>query len=386
MRRRLVSAFVGLTIVVIALYGIPRAYVLADLVRSQEQSRVDRTAALVAVAVEERWQAGRTVDPGYLDELTEEGESILVRPEDGTPVQTAGRFRAEDGDVWATADVDGGGTVTVNIDDGAVSSKVAQALLPLVLLGLGLVLLAGAAGAVMARWFARPFQDLAAAASDLGLGHLRPDLPDYRVPEAREIATALVSSGEKLDALLRHERALAVHASHELRTPVTALRLELEDLALWPETPPTVAAELQRSVGELDRLSEAITGLLSTSQDQAAESEVELDLDDLVTGAVARAVAAGRPVTHVANGPLPTRVDPLPVDQALDLLLVSGSRVTTADRGTHLEITIAGEAGAAVRTAGTEGAPDLVAAAGGHLTRTADGVLIRIPKRPHDGA
>jgi len=51
-------------------------------------------------------------------------------------------------------------------------------------------------------------------------------------------------------------------ASHELRTPITALRLSLEDLTLWDSTPPAVRAELQRALREIDRLSTAVTRVL----------------------------------------------------------------------------------------------------------------------------
>ena len=48
MRERLVAAFVGLTLVV-GLYGVPRAYLLGDLVETQEQRKVERSADLIAV-------------------------------------------------------------------------------------------------------------------------------------------------------------------------------------------------------------------------------------------------------------------------------------------------------------------------------------------------
>ena len=64
--------------------------------------------------------------------------------------------------------------------------------------------------------------------------------------------------------------------------------------------------------------------------------------------------------------------------QALGSLLVEGSVVTASDRGTHLEISVVPAA---------EGAAtgDLVAAAGGQLSRTDGGVLVRLPKRPLAG-
>lgn len=396
MRERLVTAFVGLTVLVVALYGIPRAYFLADLVRSQEQERVEQTADLIAVAVSQRAAAGDATTPAYLDGLHQDGERIVVRDARGRTVASSSAQEAADGDISASRKVEGGGTVTVTRSGESVGDEVARALLPLVVLGLGLVVLAGALGFLIARRMTRPFQDLARAARGLGAGDLHPVLPSYRVPEAQQIAEALISSGEKVDALLRHERELAVHASHELRTPVTALRLELEDLALWPETTPEVAEALRRSTGELDRLSHAITELLERAREQHATTELDLDLDALIADTVARLGEVGVRLDHVRNGALPTRLDPRPVARIIDLLVHDfcdrGSHrleVTARDLGNHHEVRLRSDAaldGADPSVTGRAEAEELAVAVGGQLIAQDDRTLVlRIPKRPLSG-
>lgn len=383
MRERLVVAFVGLTVVVVALYGVPRAYILADLVRDQAQQRIDRTAELVAVTVAERREAGRPVNTAYLDELAADGEEIRLRLDNGKTIGTSDWTEPAGSDISTVVDVDGGGAVTVARDGDEVGEAIAEALLPLVILGLLLVVLAGLAGYVLARRLSRPFQDLAVAARGLGAGRLEVDLPDYRIPEAQQIAAALSSSGEKLGALLQHERDVAVHASHELRTPVTALRLELEDLALWPETTPEVAAQLGRSVAQLDRLDDAIATLLASSKGVSAADEVDVDLGALVADTVDRLGAAGTGVTHEATGPMPTRLSPGPVVAALELLLPSAERVGEVDRGSHLEIHVSGLD--PVDPAERDRAFELLAGAGGQVTDVPEGLVIRLPKRPLSG-
>ena len=79
------AAFIGLAVLIVAFYGIPRAYLLADLVRSQQQHRIDRTAEVIAVAIDDRVTFGGVVDRPFLDELSGDDESVVVR-EDGRPV------------------------------------------------------------------------------------------------------------------------------------------------------------------------------------------------------------------------------------------------------------------------------------------------------------
>ena len=108
---------------------------------------------------------------------------------------------------------------------------------------LGLVLLAAVTGFLLAKRLARPFGELADAADHLGQARFDVALPHYSIPEAEAIGAALRRASTQLDSLVEREREFAANVSHQLRTPVTALRLTLEDLSMWPETPPTVAAE-----------------------------------------------------------------------------------------------------------------------------------------------
>lgn len=402
MRERLVAAFVGLTVLVIVLYGVPRAYVVADLVRSEEQARVDRTADLAALVLDRRLSAHMPISSAYLDSLSDTGERIVLVPASGPRVASAGPAAAP-GDVSATRLVPSGGRVTVSRTAAAVSEGVSEAVLPLLLLGLLLVVLAAAAGFVLSRRLARPFQELATVARDLGAGRFHPDVPAYRVPEAKAIGHALAVSGRQLDETLKRERQVAVHASHQLRTPITALRLELEDLALWPETAPSVAAELQRCTAELDRLSAAVGDLLALAQQRQTGAAIDLDLDALVADTVTRLDGGEGPQPAVDRaGALPTRLAPLPVVQLLQMLVediqsaeTGQVRVAALDRGTHLEVRVAPSSlpgqgpvdELPITPERWEVATGLAASVGGQLARdaTTGAVILRLPKRPVAG-
>ncbi|MEW1952849.1 HAMP domain-containing sensor histidine kinase [Terrabacter sp. NPDC080008] len=345
MRERLVAAFVGLTVVVVALFGVPRAYMVADMVRGQEQSKVDRVADLAEVVVEQQVAGGRPVTVDGLNRLTAAGEQVSVEVDGRSVVSTDFGQAARADDLVATRRLTGGGTLSVRRSAAAVGDQVAQALLSVVLLGLGLVLASGVVGFVLARRLARPFQELATAAEGLGSGQLEPRLPRYAVPEAQAIRDALVTSGSRISRARERDRELAVHASHELRTPLTALRLDLEDLALWPETPATVAAELRRSVGDLDRLGTAIGDVLDFSARRSRDDESEVDLARLVTDEVRRATTAGGPpVTCETPGLVLVRADRGVLAELVGLMVANARRGAVAvavhveHRGPHLEV------------------------------------------------
>ena len=269
MRERLIALFVGLTVAVLALSGIPRAYAVADLVHASELSKAERSADLIAVVIEERGAAGGAVTEASLEPLLHSAESIEYVAPAGTVTRagTAAQRPSPD-DISVNRQIPGGGRLTLWRSGDVVEDGVSDAVLPMVLLALALLIAAALVGSVLARRLSRPFAELATVADDIGQGRFDVEVPHYAIPEAEAIGDALRRGASRLDELVERERSLAVNASHELRTPIAALRLELEDLAMWPQTPPEVADELRGYIPELKRLSAAVTQYLDTARDQ----------------------------------------------------------------------------------------------------------------------
>ncbi|MFC7490746.1 MULTISPECIES: HAMP domain-containing sensor histidine kinase [unclassified Knoellia] len=325
MRERLVAALVGMTIAMVALYGVPRAYLLADLVTTQENRKVERSADLLTVVIAERTADASPVTSEFLGGLLNEGEGIAYVAPDDSVVRAGEQSSGSSNDIVQTRRLEGGGSLTMTRSGALVDQRVSEALLPLILIGLALVVLAAGVGFVLARRLARPFGELAEAADHLGEARFDLELPHYSIPEAEAIGVSLRRASAQLDLLVEREREFAANVSHQLRSPVTALRLTLEDLSMWPETPPTVAAELTETMSELDRLSSAVTEILDLSRGRRLGDAVDLDLSGLVAEAVARwrpkLAAAGRELVHEPAEPVLAHVVPGPVVQVLDVLL-----------------------------------------------------------------
>ncbi len=323
MRERLVVTLVGMTLAVIALFGIPRAYWVVDLITDDVQGTLDRTTELMGAAIDARTVAGGTVDADYLERLVADDERVTLERPDGTSF-VVGPAVGDDA-LWSSRTLESGGEVTVAQPRETLSARISDALTPLVLLGLLVAAVAAVVGFVLARRLAYPFRRLADTARELGTGRFDVDVPHSLVPEAEALGDALRQTAGQLDLLVRRERLFAVSASHELRTPVTSLRLVLEDLSLWPQTPPDVAEELTRAMSQLDRLEGVIGEMLDDRRGTHLGEPIDIDLVVLASGIVdrfrPRVREAGRSVLLVGDDEVPARLVPGPVAQVVEAML-----------------------------------------------------------------
>jgi signal transduction histidine kinase len=162
----------------------------------------------------------------------------------------------------------------------------------------------------LARWVSRPLSTLDASARRLGEGVL-----DERVdigagpPEARRLAATFNTMAARTEALVHGHRAVIADVSHQLRTPLTALRLRLDVLAAGAEG--DTAAELGAAQEEIARLSRLVDGLLAVARaEQTTPRPTAVRVDEVVAERVAAwsPVAEERDVrlTAVSEGPAPT--------------------------------------------------------------------------------
>lgn len=134
-------------------------------------------------------------------------------------------------------------------------------LLTLVIIGSALAL---------AWWFARrltrPLVDLRAAASEIGGGNFVVPVPETGVAELDDLGHALTSMAQRIEHQVERERAFPTQVSHQLRTPITAMRVALETELQAPRDDPRVI--LGEALGVLDRMERTVTELLQLTRGQ----------------------------------------------------------------------------------------------------------------------
>jgi len=169
---------------------------------------------------------------------------------------------------------------------------------------------ATAVGLLLARWVVRPVRRLRSAATALGAGDLESRAPtDAGPPEIRDLASAFNLTASRLQTLLTAQEQFVADASHQLRSPLTAVRLRLEVLETELVEPEPDLDRVQEDVaaarGELARLNRLVDGLLALASAERAAAGVDTEpvaLADLIVDRVDAwdSIAAERAVSLVA--------------------------------------------------------------------------------------
>ena len=160
-------------------------------------------------------------------------------------------------------------------------------------IGLGAIGLAAlAAGLLLAFWLAgslsRPLTRLAAAAKRLGHGDLSARAGDVSgAREVEELGQSFDEMADRLERSVQAQREFVANASHQLRTPLTAMKLRLEG-AIAEAPDEAVRQRLEAADLEVDRLSGIVDRLLVMAREIEEGTSANVDLGEAVDRAVER--------------------------------------------------------------------------------------------------
>lgn len=339
MTRRVASAFVGLIVALLAAVVVPLGLETAHQYRADFLDSVLRQAQSLSRVVEEHVSDHRHTSalPGDLAAVHAPGQRSVVLDPSGRPIAQWGgglpaqvlaravRVRrptaisfSDPGHVLVAVPVTDGtsrfGTVVESRSTGPLEDRVRELWTTLVVVALVAIAAAVLLAAWLSRWVSRPLRRLESVLHRVGAGDLEVRADAIRGPaEVRRLAGSFDTMTARLQALVANHRSVVADVSHQLRTPIAALRLRLELLA---EQPTPDVAELAGALDEVGRLSRMVDGLLSVAKAEAV-SAVPADVD--LAGILEERAAAWRPLAVEHEVQLEVRADgPVPALAVLD--------------------------------------------------------------------
>ena len=283
MRRRVLQATIAAVTVAVVLLGFPLAFLGAQLVRENELRGLEVRAESVARTVDFRTEQAIALSDRMLEPYTggngELRAEVVVHTEDGTTYRAGPSIDQRRLTVQLESDTLA--TVVLYVSWWDVFWMSTQ------VIGLVVVaaLVAFGAGIAMAIWqanrLAAPLVYLAASAEQLGTGQVRPQLEPSGVEEIDLVAAELARSADRMAGRLAAERQFASDASHQLRTPLTALSMRLEEIMLAAQEP-EVREEARISLEQVERLVGVVDDLLASSRRAQGGTTEAVSLHEVV--------------------------------------------------------------------------------------------------------
>jgi len=304
MRLRLVAAFLSIIVLMLAVQDIPLIRYLDQVEHTQIYTSLERDAWRLADSVDteiaQNQNAGlQTIASDYADQtgarvvITDELGIVLVSS-DGDDVGTNYLNRPEIVDALAGNEVSGERnsqslgqsllyvavpiefddtiigslriTYSGSVIDGIITDRI-RGILAVATLTLLITL---AVTLIVANAITRRLRNLQSATADIAAGNLNVRLSDKSstggAPELRQLEAAFDTMVERLSGVLDSQKSFASDASHQLRTPLTALRLTLENAAEVIDDKERIEAAIENASTQVVRLQLLIDGLLALAR------------------------------------------------------------------------------------------------------------------------
>ncbi len=260
MRRRLVLYGIAVSVTVVTAFLVPFVVLVRSLAVDRALSTARQDAQNVAVvAAQDSGSLGAVVaslnasGPNSSTVFRSDG-SVIGAPAPVTPAvvlaRTGRAFTTEvPGGTEVLLPVEGSNglsVVRVFVSDQVLTQGVRNATFSLIGLGIALVAIAALAASLVARRLAEPVTEASRVAEELAAGNLMTRVEPSGPTEVVELGQSLNQLGARIKHLVSAERELMADLSHRIRTPITALRLDVDAVA-----DPQLATQLASRVDDL---------------------------------------------------------------------------------------------------------------------------------------
>ena len=333
MRARAVRMIVSVVAVVCMLMGLPGAFFASASVWASEQRSLEVQSQLILRSIERRRAAGENNDAATLaslvaDQAKSRGGELAYRIKipDANLVTNGKNIPGHT--MSAVASSPSGVSVQLTSSASGALSRIAWVC---ALFGSGMAI-SMLIGWLMARSLSRdlsaPLIYLAAQAEQIGSGGVRARVERSGIEEIDLVSEELARTGERMAGRLAAERQAAADASHQLRTPITALSMRLEEIELI-SSDEDVRAEARTCLEQVERMTNVVTELLDVSKRESGQTEAIHILEVFNTAREEwedQFEAAGRSLVFLDEAERPILADAGKLGQVLATLIENSLR------------------------------------------------------------
>ncbi|MGV4327912.1 HAMP domain-containing sensor histidine kinase [Trueperella pyogenes] len=270
MRRRAIVMTTTAVGVAVLILGIPGMIFAVSLAWQQVNAELTDRATAVATVVDRVAADDLRVSQKLLTRMATSGNPdnahITVEYPDGTTVVSKTEAPA------AVIEQSVVNTTGVLVTVAVPRAGIIQMLALMVAAAVALILLAFMVGVAVAmkqsRKISAPLIYLAAAAEQLGAGRVRPQVRQSGIEEIDLIGDEIARSADRMAGRLAKERQFAADAAHQLRTPLAALSMRIEEIEYLTDDE-DIIEEVHKSLEQVDRLTGVVSELMATSQSES---------------------------------------------------------------------------------------------------------------------
>ena len=361
MRARAVRMIVSVVAVVCVLMGLPGAFFASASIWASEQRGLEISAQRIVQSIERRRAAGESTDSQALASLVADqadGRDSELNYRILIPGENLVTHEAEIPGSTLSAFAESPGGVSVQLTSSA-SPAVTRIVWACGMFAAGMaasMLIGWLMARSLSRSLSAPLIYLAAQAEQIGSGGVRARVEKSGIEEIDLVSEELARTGERMAGRLAAERQAAADASHQLRTPLTALSMRLEEIELI-STEDEVRAEARTCLEQVERMTNVVTELLDVSKRQTSQTEAIHILEVFNTAREEwedQFEAAGRPLVFLDEAERPILADAGKLGQVLATLIENSLRygggttrvwahAGTSKRGVVIEVSDEGE-------------------------------------------
>ena len=298
----MIKSTVAAVLIVVVLLGVPLGVISTLRISDQEHDALNQEVQRVGIVLDLQLQ-DKALNYKVLGGLLVSGHTAQIVFKDGRKKQLGAAGPLSDPKSSQVYSGREGETVVVTESWAQTDVRIRDSLLLVLGVAILAAIAASAVAFIQARRLARPLRDLATTAERLGSGDPRPRYRRYGIAELDRVAEVIDNTAERISRMLATERRLAADASHQLRTPLTALSMRLEEI-LSAQDMTSVKEEAAIALTQVERLTNVVQRLLTDARDtRRSNATARIDVDHVIR----QQIFEWRPAFRSARRPI--RVD-----------------------------------------------------------------------------